>query len=79
MTRGEIIIQIISEVSGKSKSEFSDLLSSVPKNKSLGKWDEEISEKEAQKLINELRSDSSGILAWLVRGAMAVNRNKGRA
>jgi hypothetical protein len=79
MTREEIFIQIISEVSGKEKQEIKELLNQFNEAHPGGKWDEQIPDKEAEVLIASLRSEGSGILAWLVRGAMAVARHEGHA
>lgn len=79
MTYEEIFIQVLSEVSGKSKHEIAGLVSNLRKAKPGGKWDEVIPDNEAEKLLNDLRSEAPGILAWLVKGAMEVGRPEGNA
>lgn len=79
MTREDIFIQIISEVSGKTKQEIKELLNISNEAHPGDKWNEQIPDKEAEELIVKLRNEGSGILAWLVRGAMDVARNKGHA
>ena len=69
MTYSEIFIQIISEVSGKPKQEIADLLSTSRKAHLGGKWDNIISDKDAEKLLIELRAEAPGILRWLDEGA----------
>jgi hypothetical protein len=79
MTRKEIFIQILSEVSGKSKQEIAELLSTFRKANPGGEWDEVIPDNEAEKLLNDLRGEAPGILAWLIKGAMEVARHEGNA
>lgn len=79
MTREEIFIKILSEVSGKPKQEIAELLSNFRKANPGGKWDDVIPDNEAEKLLNDLRSEAPGILAWLVKGAMEVARHEGNA
>ena len=76
MTYSEIFIQIISEVSGKPKQEITDLLSTFRKAHPGGKWDNIIPDKDAEKLLTELRAEAPGILRWLIEGAMEVSRNE---
>ena len=75
----EIFIQILSEVSGKPKQEIAELLFNFRKANPGGKWDEVIPDNEAETLLNDLRSEAPGILAWLVKGAMEVARHEGNA
>jgi hypothetical protein len=79
MTREEIFIQIISEVSGLEKSKIKELLKLAAETYPRGKLDEQVTDKEAEELLTKLRSEGSGILAKLVSGAMEVARNKGHA
>ena len=74
MTRKEIFIKILSEVSGKTEAEISELLIMFRKSHPGGKWDDEIPEPEAQKLLKQLRSEAPGILAWLNKGARDSSR-----
>lgn len=76
MTYQEIFIQIISEVSGKPKQEINELLSAFRKTNPGGKWDNIIPDKDADKLLTDLRAEAPGILRWLVEGAMAVTRHE---
>ena len=76
MTYAEIFIQTISEVLGKSKQEITKLLSTIRKAHPGGKWDKIIPDKDAEKLLTELRAEAPGILRWLVQGAMEVARHE---
>ena len=76
MTRAEIFIQIISEVSSKPKQEIADVLTSFRKANPGGRWDESIPAGEAEKLLDSLRKEAPAILAWLVKGAGEVAGNE---
>ncbi|MBW1702823.1 MAG: hypothetical protein JRJ50_12030 [Deltaproteobacteria bacterium] len=76
MTYAKLFIQIISEVSGKPEQEIADLLSTFREAHPGGNWDQVIPANEAEKLLNDLREEAPGILAWLVKGAMDVARHE---
>lgn len=69
MTRADIFIQILSEVSGKPKEEISTLLevfnAAFP---GPNKFDEELTDDAAQKLLEGLRKEKDGIRQWLMEG-----------
>ncbi len=75
MTYKEIFIQILSEVSGKPKKELSDLLTIIRSTHPGGKWDNVLSQKESDDLLNKLRKEAPGILRWLYEGAAEVERH----
>jgi len=75
MTWGEVFTQVILEVSGKTEQDMEASLAAFRKTVPKGKWDTELPDDEAQKLLADLGKESSGILAWLVRGTMGVFRN----
>lgn len=79
MTHADIFVQILSEVSGRSKNEIAEFLKMLRKARPQGKWDEEVPPLEAEKLLSDLRGEAPGILAWLVKGAMEINRFEGNA
>lgn len=79
VTRGEIIIQILCEVSGRPKSELDGLADIIRRKAPNSRWDESVSDDEAAKLITELRAEGPGILAWLVQGAASVHSHIGNA
>ncbi len=64
MTRKDIFIMILSEVSGKQKTFVSKMFDNF-RAANPGKWDDEIPEPEAEKLLNDLRAEFPGILKWL--------------
>lgn len=69
MTRGDVFIQILSEVSGKPKESVFELLeffkSTIP---GQHKFDEELPDGEAEALLTGLRQEKEGIKAWLMTG-----------
>lgn len=68
MTNADVMVQILSEASGKPKSEFAAMLACFPPEK-RGQLDKELTDDEAKRLIESLRQEQSGILAWMVKGA----------
>ena len=76
MTYQDIFVQVISEVSGKSKKDISELLATFREANPGGKWDKVIPDNEAKELLDTLRNEAPGILAWLVRGGMDVARHE---
>ena len=63
MTYQQIFVQIISEVSGKSLGEITELLNIMRKTHPGGNWDKEIPEDESAALITKLRLEAPGIMA----------------
>ena len=74
MTKAEIFIQTLSEVSGRPKDEIAEMLKAMRKARPGGKWDDEVPPAEAEKLVNDLRAEVPGILAWLVRGGIEAQQ-----
>lgn len=70
----DIFIQILNEVTGKSKSEIEMLLETFKRVHPGGKWDKELSDAEASSLLMQLRLDKDGIRRWLANGAARVAR-----
>ncbi len=68
MTRGDVIIQILHEVTGKPQKIVRELFDLALKNIPEHKFDEALSDKEAEELLNGLRKEKEGILNWLLRG-----------
>lgn len=80
MTKADVFIQLLHEVSGAPKSEvssmFSDFLRAHP---GPSGFDEELTDDEAQKLLTTLRQEKAGILNWLLEGAAEMRRQQGDA
>lgn len=80
MTYGDVMSQILSEVTGQSKEQIQYLLDIIATQfPGKHKLDEELPDKKAEQLLNDLRKEGSGILAWLVRCGMLVGPPKGHA
>jgi hypothetical protein len=80
MTYGDVLVQILSEVSGLPKSQIKNQLEQFKENvQGNHKLDDELSDDEASELLNSLRKEKSGILAWLARGAMDAHKKTGHA
>lgn len=69
------MLRILAEVTGKTEEEFAWTLEAVAEkdDQVRANLDEKLPEQEAAKLMNDLRQEKEGILAWLVRGAMMVH------
>lgn len=65
MTYADIIAQTLSEVTGKPKEIFMDVLDSCPPPHRLNN---ELPDEEAQAILNQLRQEKSGILNWVIEG-----------
>lgn len=65
MSKRDVMIQILAEVSGQSKELVAAVINVVPWNES---FDCELPNGEAEKLMNELRQEKAGILNWLIEG-----------
>ena len=77
MTRADIFSQILSEASGKPKTEIADMLEDFRiRMGDRDKFDEQVSEAEAQKLLAALRGELPGIRAWLAQGNRRANAKK---
>lgn len=72
MKRRDVFIQILHEVSGRPKAFIETILDSflaaIP---SKNNFDEKISDAEYEDMLNGLRKEKEGILAWLIRGNLS--------
>ncbi len=80
MTYGDVMVQILSEVTGKPKDQVGELLN-IFKDSFPGqhRLDEDLPPEKADQLLNDLRKEKAGILAWLEKGAQEVNKRQGHA
>ncbi len=74
MTRADIFIQILSEVTGRPKAELASLLAMFRSVYPGGRWDDVLPDNEAQALLEGLRKEKEGIRAWLAKGAQQFIR-----
>lgn len=65
MTKKDIFIQILSEVSGKPKNHLEAFTDQLEHVFGPGNWEEELPEKDAQELLVKLRSEGPAIMVWL--------------
>ena len=79
MTNADVFVQVLHEVTGKPILEVRKLLDMAIERTGPARFFEEIPDDEAEKLMESLRAEKEGILAWLVEGAMQVERNSGTA
>ncbi len=80
MTHEDVLVQILSEVTGKPKNEISDLMTVFKDRFPTGhKFNEELPDEKAEKLLNDLRKEKAGILKWLVEGKMMAEKKIGHA
>ncbi len=78
MTYGDIMAQILSEVSGKPKDQVGELMETFKLSyPGKNKLDDEVPDDKAQQLLNDLRKEKDGIRLWLLQGALRTERNTG--
>ena len=65
MTYADIIAQTLSEVTGKPKEIFMEVLNSCPPPHRLN---DEVPDGEAEAMLDQLRQEKSGILNWVIEG-----------
>ncbi|CCK81230.1 hypothetical protein [Desulfobacula toluolica] len=80
MTYQDVLIQILSEVTGKPKTEVGNLFDAIKTTIPPGhKFDEELPPEKAKKILSDLRKEKSGILTWLAQGAINAEKKAGHA
>ena len=75
ITRPEIFVQILSEVSGKPRHMVACQLAVFRKTHPGLSWDRKMSRNEAHRLLADLRKDAPAIMSW-VAGRLPVCREK---
>ena len=70
MTRGDVFIQILSELSCEPKELIAEMLNVITVSIPLEehRFDEEISETEAGRLLDDLMQEKEAILSWFFEG-----------
>lgn len=79
MTYEDIFIQVLAEATGQETAKWKKVLQSVKTSLPEGRWEEQLDPEQSERLLAGLRSESSGILAWLVRGAIEAGKFSGNA
>lgn len=65
MTRRDVLVQILSEVSGKPKEFVCNVVGVVPPSPAM---DDQLPDGEGEELLERLRREKPGILNWLIEG-----------
>lgn len=68
MTYGDILIEAMAEATGESKEELTFLLGVFRKQFPKANIDQELSDAEAQELLEKLRKDKDGIREFFTSG-----------
>lgn len=70
MTRGDVFIQVMSDLSGEPKKLIAEMLDiiKVSMPPELHRFDEELSYTKAGRLIDELKKEKEAILNWFIVG-----------
>ena len=78
MTYGEVLAQIISEITGKPKEQIEEIVSAVQKaSPHRQRLDKEVPEDKLELLLNELRREKPAIVAQLIEAGLIVENHKG--
>jgi hypothetical protein len=70
MTRGDIFIQILSELADEPKNNIAEMLEviKVEMPPEEHRFDEELSDTEAGELLDELMQEKEALLTWFLEG-----------
>ncbi|HKZ15889.1 MAG TPA: hypothetical protein VJ161_00295 [Geobacteraceae bacterium] len=78
MTYGEVLAQIISEITGKPKEQINEIVKSVEKAfPDRQRLQEVVPEEKVELLLNELRKEKQTILAQLIEYGLIMEHNEG--
>ncbi|WP_319525741.1 hypothetical protein [uncultured Desulfosarcina sp.] len=72
ITRAEIFVQILSEVSGKPRHMVACQLAEFRKTHPGNSWDRKIPCNEAQRLLADLRKDAPAIMSWVAGSSPCI-------
>lgn len=76
MTYKDIIIQMLSEATGKPKNEFENVINMFKNVYPTGhKLDDQLTQEQAENLLTKLRKNRESILAWYVKCSVDFNKN----
>lgn len=68
MTYGDIFLQVLLEAVPERKDEFLKRFEIVKNLPDAGQFNEEVAKEEAEELLNALRQNKEGLIAWIMRG-----------
>ncbi|HET6420866.1 MAG TPA: hypothetical protein VFG19_11950 [Geobacteraceae bacterium] len=78
MTFGDILAQVISEVTGRPKEKIIEIVNAVEKAfPGKQRLEEEVPDDKAELLLNELRKEKPAILAQLMEYEMMADDDRG--
>ncbi len=78
MTFGDILAQVISEVTGRPKEKIMEIVNAVEKAfPGKQRLEEEVPDDKVELLLNELRKEKPAILAQLMEYEMMTNDDRG--
>jgi len=69
MKRSDVFVQILSEITGRSRQELDAVWDAYRLEHPAWKNDDELSQEEAEGLLAAFREEKNEIFAWLVQGA----------
>lgn len=71
MTHADVFVQILSEVTGHAEGDVREWLQTFRDNvPGSDKFDDELSDQEAEALLADFRKEKSGILNWALKGGL---------
>lgn len=79
MTRAELFLRIIGEISGRPVLEVRRMLETFRVVNPGGDWNEVLPPNQAHHLLKYLRSEQEALVRWLERGCMATGCLVGHA
>ncbi|MDH4317073.1 MAG: hypothetical protein OEV64_01665 [Desulfobulbaceae bacterium] len=79
MTREELFIQIIGEITGRSMPELRRILETFRVVNPGGNWNEVLPPIHAHRLLKYLRSEQEALVRWLERGCLTSGCRVGHA
>ena len=79
MTRAEIFLRIIGEISGRPLNEVKYMLETFRAINPGGDWTEVLPLRQAQHLLKYMRSEQEAVVRWLERGGLTTGCMVGHA
>lgn len=77
MTRAKAISKAFSEVSGEPVEFFMNLIELAKQRPGGHKFDEQLTDEEAEKILTVARNDQAGVWNWLLQGFISSMKDSG--